>query len=144
MLGRLARELRLLGYDTLYAAAGMEDAAIAHQAHAEGRILLTRDRELLRRRHLDGILITSDQVHEQIAQLTAAGLLPQPRPFTRCRECNTLLQPAGKEEVAGQVPPYVYATQTSFARCPTCQRIYWRGTHWHRMQQRSAVAPATQ
>lgn len=139
MLGRLARELRLLGYDTLYATATMADATIAHLAHAEGRILLTRDREMLRRRQLDGILITSDRVQEQVAQLVTAGLLNQHHPFTRCRECNTLLEAVSKEEIAGQVPPYVYATQTHFARCPTCQRIYWRGTHWQRMRQRSVI-----
>jgi len=143
MLGRLARWLRILGYDTLFAAdsaagAGqaLDDAVIARLAQAEDRWLLTRDRQLLRRRGLRGLLIEAENVEAQLAQVVRACGLTSQRLFTRCLVCNALLEEIAKSAVAGLVPPYVYRTQAQFRRCPACGRIYWRGTHWRAMSEK--------
>ena len=134
MLGKLARWLRLLGYDTLYLQA--DDALLAHRARSEGRILLTRDRELAKRRGLETLLISSEILEEQLVQvLQAIGAPPEPaRP--RCMECNALLRELTPAEARGQVPIYVAQTQTEFHQCPTCLKITWPGTHWDGIQQR--------
>ncbi|MEA3310203.1 MAG: Mut7-C RNAse domain-containing protein [Chloroflexota bacterium] len=134
MLGKLARWLRLLGYDTLYLQ--VDDALLAHRARSEGRILLTRDRELVKRRGLHFLLISSEILEEQLVQvLQAVGPPPEPA-GPRCMECNTPLREIPLAEARSQVPIYVAQTQTEFRQCPTCQRITWPGTHWDGIQQR--------
>lgn len=140
MLGRLARWLRLLGYDAAYE----NDAAdlhLARRARAEGRVLLTRDHALAARRGLETLLITSEKLEEQIEQVRRA-LGPPPEPaLSRCNRCNVPLQDAAPEEVADRVPPYVLRTQDTFRRCPECGRVYWAGTHLeHMSEQVDAVA----
>jgi len=142
MLGSLARWLRRMGYDTDYVNQ-RTDAELARIARAENRVLLTRDRELAGRRGLRALLVQSQTLDEQLAQVTAAfppapGSPPpamgsQP---ARCSECNTPLVEALPEEVADQVPPYVLHTQHHFRRCPGCRRVYWTGTHWPAIQAR--------
>ena len=132
MLGRLATWLRLLGYDTAYLPAA-DDHALARVARAEDRILLTRDVELTRRRGVRHVLIESEKVADQLKQVFHALGLSARHAFSRCAECNLPLDPASKETVRSQVPPYVFQTQEHFLRCPRCQRVYWRGTHWARM-----------
>jgi len=133
MLGKLAKWLRLLGYDTAYDPS-WDDATIARLSRAEGRVVLTRDRQLAERRGLRALFVTSDSLSEQMAQIAAELRLPPSEAGTRCSVCNALLEPLSKQEVAGRVPPYVYDTQQVFHRCPTCDRIYWPGGHWARMQ----------
>jgi uncharacterized protein with PIN domain len=132
MLGRLATWLRLLGYDTRYEHTA-SDAHLAHIARAENRILLTRDVELTRRRGIHAALIESEQVEEQVRQVFRAFNLTARQAFSRCAECNCLLEEVSPEAVRGVVPPYVFHTQTRFRRCPQCARVYWRGTHWARI-----------
>jgi uncharacterized protein with PIN domain len=132
MLGRLAKWLRLLGYDTAYHPE-LDDAALARLARAEQRILLTRDVELTRRRGLQCVLIESDKAAEQLAQVFRELRLHAREAFTRCAECNVRLKPIAKDAVRDQVPPYVWETQTRFLQCPCCHRVYWRGTHWSRI-----------
>jgi hypothetical protein len=141
MLGSLGRWLRLLGYDT--AMAGSEpDWQIVRQARAEGRIILTRDRELARRRGVQTLLVLADDLDGQLAQ-TMHGLdLPQPQPGARCLHCNATLQPASRADVTDDVPPYVLQTQETFRRCPDCRRVYWRGTHWLKIEERTAALQA--
>ena len=117
MLGKLARWLRLSGYDTAYDnAAG--DHELARRARAEGRVLLTRDRALAARRGLNALWIRSEVVEEQVREVqNALGPPPEP-PFSRCAVCNTRLESVSREQIAGQVPPYVLRTQTGFRRCP--------------------------
>lgn len=132
MLGRLAKWLRLLGYDTAYDNHA-DDWELAHRARAEGRVLLTRDRELARRRGLHTLLIQSEVLEEQVQEVQNA-LGPPPHPaLSRCAVCNTALEPVTPAEVADLVPPYVLRTQTEFHRCPGCGRIYWPGTHLDKM-----------
>jgi uncharacterized protein with PIN domain len=135
MLGSLARWLRLLGYDTDYANQ-RADPELARVARAENRVLLTRDRGLAARRGVQALLIESQSLDDQLAQVTAAfPLSPGTRPG-RCSVCNTLLVEATPQEVAGRVPRYVLRRHREFHRCPGCDRVYWRGSHWRNMQAR--------
>lgn len=134
MLGRLAHWLRILGYDTAYS--NMDDHALARQARAEGRILLTRDTQLAQRRGIQALLITSDGLEEQIRQvLTTFGLRPQDT-FSRCPVCNARLQTLSREAAQVRVPLHVSQTHDTFQECPACRRVYWPGSHWTRIRQR--------
>lgn len=135
MLGRLAKWLRILGYDTLYFSS-LDDNDLVRIARAEGRIVLTRDREMLRRRGIDSLLIESDNFEEQIRQVLHDLNLKLDESFSRCPVCNSPLQNIDKEAVRERVPPYVFKTQERFSLCPQCDKIYWRGTHWQRMRER--------
>lgn len=132
MLGRLARWLRVLGYDTLYSS-DAKDAALARRAMAEDRILLTRDVELARRRGVRIILISDDRVESQLRELVRLIPLDAAQAFSRCLDCNLPLTDLDHAHAHDLVPPYVYATQTRFRRCPQCGKVYWRGTHWAHM-----------
>jgi uncharacterized protein with PIN domain len=137
-VGKLARWLRMMGYDSLFFN-GEDDSGMVKQALAESRVILTRDTGMMQRRAVSSgrvrtILIESEEPKRQIQQLMSVfDLKGQSRPFTRCLECNQLLESRSREEMAGRVPPYVYRTQTQYMECPDCHRIYWRGTHWEAM-----------
>jgi uncharacterized protein with PIN domain len=137
MLGRLAKWLRLLGYDTAYFP-NLDDHELVRLARAQGRVLLTRDRELTRRRGMSCLLVESDELEEQIQQAITELHLETEQPFSRCPVCNTPLQEAEKLSVKGRVPPYVFRTKEHFSLCPECDRIYWQGTHWDNMRQEIA------
>lgn len=127
MLGKLAKWLRILGYDVLYCR-NLGDRKLLELARAEGRILLTRDEEL--RRRSQGIFISSDDWREQLRELAQVIQLETSALFTRCLECNVILEQVSGAEVEDAVSPYILATQAEFARCPQCGRIYWKGTHF--------------
>lgn len=133
MLGILAQWLRALGYDALFDPS-LDDDALVRTARAEGRVLLTRDTALLRRRNLQVLYITSQRWEEQVRQVLRELPLPPPAPLTRCLECNTPLEDMLRSEAWGLVPPYVFVRHERFRLCPDCQRVYWQGTHWDRMQ----------
>jgi uncharacterized protein len=128
MLGRLARWLRLMGYDAAYWRDGSDEALIA-AAKAEDRLIITRDHALAGRRGVRALLITAETLDEQLAeaQSTLGG---DPKPFTRCSECNGALVDLPHAAARDLVPPYVWQTQAQFRRCTDCDRIYWKGTHW--------------
>lgn len=140
-VGRLARWLRIMGYDTLIFK-GQDDVDMMTAALAEDRILLTRDSELMKRKliirgQVKAILVKSDNVREQLREvLDALKPLPPSRPLTLCVECNEPLIEKRKEEVRECVPAYVYETQNEYMQCPACCRIYWKGTHWQAMMER--------
>ncbi|MFN3740132.1 MAG: Mut7-C RNAse domain-containing protein [Thermodesulfovibrionales bacterium] len=132
MLGRLARWLRILGYDTLYNK-DITDSELIRIARQEDRIILTRDRGITGKKTIRGyILITSDYIADQLREvfqaLSMRGI-PRPEPFTRCPVCNSQLQRLTKKEVSGLVPDHVYLNHSEFSGCPSCGRIYWRGSH---------------
>jgi hypothetical protein len=129
MLGKLAKWLRILGYDALYCH-DLEDEQLIGLAEAEGRVLLTGDEELWRRRGGGKIFISSDNWREQLRELAQVVELDTSGVFTRCIQCNVPLERLCREEARGLVPPYVFATQEEFGRCPECGRIYWKGTHF--------------
>jgi hypothetical protein len=130
MLGRLAKWLRILGYDVSYFPSSNPDS-LMKQARAEGRIILTRNRHLPQKGPgLRVLLIESDHWREQLAQvLQAYRLRPGKGRFQRCVLCNRRLVSSGSEEVEGKVPDFVLAHYSSFFRCPQCGRIYWQGSH---------------
>lgn len=137
-VGRLAKWLRIAGYDTLFIN-GIDDSGLIRIALEEGRVVLTRDTQILKRRlvasgRLKVVLIEDDEVKAQLRQVvTTLNLARHLRSFTLCLECNQPLVPKKREEVKELVPPYVFQTQNQYMQCPGCQRIYWRGTHWQRM-----------
>lgn len=135
MLGRLATWLRILGYDVEYVRG--EDAALIERARETGRILLTRDTGIVRRRGLPPhLLVHSDHISEQLRQVIQAFHLTAADPSTRrCPRCNALLEPRTKAEVFGRVPEFVWSQQDTFWGCPACGRLYWAGSHWRRMDE---------
>jgi len=138
MLGRLARWLRLLGYDAAYWRTGSDDELI-RRARAEGRLILTRDHELAGRRGVQALLIAAETLDGQIAEARAAlGPAGSPEPFSRCPTCNGRLVDLPRDAARDLVPPYVWHTQLHFRRCPDCGRIYWKGTHFPGMAARLA------
>jgi uncharacterized protein len=137
MLGTLARWLRIMGYDTLFDPA-MDDHQLARLARAEGRVLLTRDRELARRRGVDSLLVESEHLDAQIAQLLAELDLDPAGSFSRCPVCNERLVEMDREEARERVPAYVARTHDTFRSCPGCRRVYWRGSHRQQMEERLA------
>lgn len=134
-LGRLAVYLRLLGFDVLYRN-DYHDDELARISHDERRILLTRDRGLLKRNVVThGYLVRAaeprDQVVEVLRRFDLSRLIV---PFSRCLHCNSALELARKEDVADRLPPHVRTVHDDFRLCPACRRIYWKGTHYDRMQ----------
>jgi uncharacterized protein with PIN domain len=137
-VGRLARWLRIAGFDTVFIN-DLDDNRLVRLALSEGRVLLTKDTQILKRRlvtsgRLKTILIEDDEVKAQLRQVVKAlNLGDKIKPFTLCLECNQPLVLSEKEDVKELVPPYVFQIQTQYMQCPACQRVYWRGTHWQRM-----------
>ena len=133
MLGRLARWLRVLGLDVIYGR-HLSGYGLIHAARQENRLILTRDRRLKQKQPPKFIFIESDQYAHQLHQvIQECRLNVGAALFTRCLECNAVLQPQPKESVEPLVPPYVFATQDHFSWCPKCRRIYWPATHHQRM-----------
>jgi uncharacterized protein with PIN domain len=134
-LGRLARHLRMLGFDALWRSdAGDEE--LARAAAAERRILLTRDQGLLKRRIVThGLWVRATDPRRQLAEVVERLDLRRAfAPFRRCLRCNDLLEAVAKEEVEGELPPSVRRRHDAFRRCPSCRRVYWAGSHHARMQ----------
>jgi len=136
--GKLAKWLRIMGYDTLFFN-GSDDSGMIAIALAEDRVILTRDTQIIKRRvvtsgQLKAILIQSDEPERQMRQvIDTLNLDWQFKPFTICLECNQPLVERSKQQVKDLVPPYVFKTQSQYMECPACHRIYWRGTHWQAM-----------
>jgi len=137
-VGKLVKWLRIMGYDTQLFS-GSDDANMITTALAEGRVILTRDTQIVKRRvvangRLKVILIQSDEPERQMRQvIDTLNLDCRFRPFAICLECNQLLLERSKQQVKDLVPPYVFQTQNQYMECPACHRIYWRGTHWQAM-----------
>jgi uncharacterized protein with PIN domain len=135
-LGGLARLLRMAGFDTIYDN-GLRDEQIEVLAVEEDRVVLTRDRDLLKRRGIGygcfvRALAAEAQLHEVFERL---GLAERARPFTRCLHDNAPLRSIAKAAVLERLPPQVAAFQHEFNICDLCGRVYWKGTHWQRMSE---------
>ncbi|PLQ02094.1 Mut7-C RNAse domain-containing protein [Cupriavidus pauculus] len=135
-LGGLAHLLRMTGFDTLYDN-HFEDSEIARIAADEQRVVLTRDRELLKRREIThGCYVraikSSLQAHEIFARLDLAR---SARPFSLCLTCNVPLQRIDKPEAQGRVPDGVFERHDRFVTCPHCCRVFWEGSHWKHMRE---------
>lgn len=138
MLGSLARWLRMIGCDTVYAK-GWHDSRIIEEAGNSRRIIVTRDRGLFnraRRRGLDAVLV-SDDVARALAVLSLRYGIPLEivPERSRCPVCNSPLRSASKEEVKGRVPPRVYEAYDEFWVCTGCSQVYWRGGHWRGIEE---------
>jgi uncharacterized protein with PIN domain len=138
-LGRLARYLRLLGFDTRYSK-DLEDRTLVAISVRERRILLTRDVGLLKHRVLrHAYRVRSTDPERQIEEVVGALSLGRDlRPFTRCMSCNATIRPVERASVAGRVPARVFRRFRRFIRCTGCGRYYWRGTHFERLRQLSS------
>ena len=134
MVGKLARWLRLLGYDTTYLPQ-LSPEGVMREARRQGRIILTRDSRILRRKDAPPLVfLKGDHFREQLKQIVGELRLdPVEQLLTRCSECNVRLQPMTKAEARDRVPEYVWQTQEEFRHCPVCHRIYWGATHKERM-----------
>ena len=135
-LGRLARYLRMLGFDTRFDN-DIGDRELARVAAAEKRILVTRDKALLMRRDvMRGVYLRDTGAREQLVYLiNRLDLYRDCRPFSRCMHCNGMLQPAPKSSVLADLPPRTRELFECFWRCEQCGKVYWRGSHFERMQQ---------
>ena len=143
MLGRLARWLRLLGYDTAYSS-HIEKSLLLRISREEERILLTRDTRLVQVRGLTKyLLLTDNDPREQLKKVvTAFALFPpgkspesfMPPAVGRCSLCNTILENVSKEQAKERVPEYVFLTTKSINKCPDCDKYYWKGTHQERFR----------
>lgn len=134
-LGGLARLLRMAGFDTLYDN-HFDDAEIEAVAQREGRIVLSRDRELLKRRGIDHgchvhAIVPEAQLREIVVRL---DLRRSARPFSRCLRCNAPLRDIAKAVVLDRLPPNVREAQVRFSTCDVCGRVYWEGSHWRDMR----------
>ena len=138
MVGKLARWLRILGYDVRYSNRYRDDE-IVRLAQSEKRIILTRDARLVERcRAEDYVFIQSGALDAQMLQLIRESGIKPLDLFSRCLECNRPLEETPKEAIGDRVPAYVYQTQGQFRSCPGCQRVYWPGTHGDDVRRRVA------
>jgi uncharacterized protein with PIN domain len=131
MLGRLATWLRLLGCDVEYLRA-ISDEDLVERAYRSGRVILTRDLQLIRRRKArdNHFFVRGDGYKDQLRQVVERfSIDPLARFLTRCLRCNEPLVGIDRPAVREKVPPYVYRTQHDFKACVRCGRVYWRGTH---------------
>ncbi len=133
-LGKLARYLRILGFDTAYQN-DFEDEELAEISHDQGRILLTRDRRLLMRNMVQrGYCVRALEPRQQVLEVVQRfKLSEQVIPFERCPHCNTRLTAVSKDEVLERLEPLTKRYFNEFHICPKCGQIYWKGSHYKRM-----------
>jgi len=134
MLEKLARWLRLLGFDCAFER-GITDGELVRRSLAEGRIILTRDRGIANDWRIAGIVIvpagpTHDQLGDVVRRL---DLHDRIRPYTRCSRCNAEVVEASTDEVAGRVPDRIREVYRRFVRCPRCGVVHWAGSHTTRI-----------
>jgi uncharacterized protein with PIN domain len=130
-LGRLAKWLRILGFDSEYFV--QENAgSLIIQALRDERIIITRNSHLPKTKGVRVILIATERIKEQLSEtLHKLNIRPdESLMFSRCIICNVELIDIEKEAIKDKVPEYVFRTQEDFITCPNCNRIYWQGTHW--------------
>jgi uncharacterized protein with PIN domain len=134
-LGRLAAYLRMLGFDTVYRN-DYADEELARISSQEGRILLTRDRGLLKRSEVThGYCVRGTNPRQQMVEvLRRFDLFQAVKPFSRCMRCNGALEDVPKEAIVDRLPPLTQEYYDEFCVCSRCNRIYWQGSHYERME----------
>ena len=138
MLGKMAKELRMLGYDTIYYR-GEDAHQMIQLARLEGRVIVTRDTKVLPKRPEDRVIrVTEDNPFLQLRELIERGYisLNDKHLFSRCLLCNAPIDEIPREEAEGKVPDFILYQQRTFYRCPQCGRIYWQGSHQGNMQKK--------
>ena len=136
MLGSLAKWLRILGIDTFYASSQITDDELLTIAQHEGRILLTRDKELLircQKEKLQSIKIENTDLDEQLKELMNKIEFNKKLILSRCTRCNELLASIHQNDVRGKVPKKVFERNNKFWYCSKCQKYYWKGSHYDSM-----------
>ncbi len=135
-LGKLANHLRMLGFDTLYRN-DYADEELAYISSNEERILLTRDLGVLKRSIVKlGYYVRETNPQRQLVEvLQRFDLFDQIRPFFRCIQCNISLKTVAKETIIEKLPPKVREHYQEFRQCPSCEQIFWKGSHFHKMQE---------
>ncbi|MDH4067965.1 MAG: Mut7-C RNAse domain-containing protein [Dehalococcoidia bacterium] len=140
-VGKLARWLRMIGYDTTLLRQ-KDDAQMIKIALGENRVILTKDAQFMKRRlvtngSLKTVHIDQDDPKLQVQEVVKTLALDYHfRPFSLCLECNEVLVARDKENVKNLVPAHVFETQSRYTQCPACHRVYWPGTHWQAMVKR--------
>jgi len=130
MLGRLAKWMRLMGFDTTYYK-DTDGKTIIYKSRREGRTILTRSK-ILTEKYDDLILIESELLVEQLKQMVK--IVDIKAPFSRCPVCNTETEEVKKETIKEDVPSYVFEIHDDFKRCPRCGRVFWKGTHYKKIE----------
>jgi uncharacterized protein with PIN domain len=135
MLGKLAKWLKILGFDALFFSK-IEDDALLTIARKEGRILLTKDTALIQQaKDVEALFLKSEEWQEQVQQvLEHFNLREKVNPHTRCIDCNVVLKNLPKKNAKNLVSVFVFDKADSFALCPNCGRVFWRGTHFKDME----------
>ncbi len=135
MLGKLAKWLKILGFDALYFSK-IEDSDLLVLAQKEGRVLLSRDNGLIgKSRNIKTLFIESEDWNTQVEQvLNEFELWEDVSPYSRCIECNVELRDLPKKKARNLVTPFVFEQAESFALCPECGRVFWKGTHHKDME----------
>ncbi len=136
MLGKLAKKLRMLGYDAVYYGGG-DLHQLIHMAREDGRVILTRNKKLIPKRPEDRIIqVSEDDPVLQLQALAQQGCVAFTRDklLSRCLVCNSLIEEIPREDAEGKVPDFIFYQQKTFFRCPSCRRIYWQGSHPKRME----------
>jgi len=134
-LGKMAKWLRILGYDTTYWASADLDGLL-HKAHDEARILVTKDSRLYRKKGgLRAVHVREDNPFLQLREVVQHFQLPihDENLFSRCLHCNVPLEEVNRDDVREEVPDYVFHMHQEFSRCPSCRKVYWMGTHHDHM-----------
>jgi len=141
-LGKLARKLRLLGFDT-YFESNLEDNEIIRMSLAEDRIVLSRDKELINSSRItQGYRILSSDPREQIREVMIRfDLQKNMNPFSRCIDCNGMIENVSKESVNEYLPPKTRQYFDEFFRCRDCGKIYWEGSHYENMKKQIQNLP---
>ena len=139
MLGRLAKWLRIFGYDTSYFPSA-NNLRLILMARKEKRILLTRDTHLIKRKNIcDFLFVKSDRWDKQLIEIIKGLRLDiqlNSHLFSRCSICNTPTSEADKKKIKSHIPPYVFQNNNDFVYCPSCKKYYWKGTHWEKMNKK--------
>lgn len=140
-VGRLARWLRMMGYDAVLFQE-LDDGLMVKLALAQGRIIITKDSEFMKRRavtsrRVKALLVTGDDPELQMRKvISELNLNTHFKPFSRCLECNTVLLPRNRAGIENEVPPRVFERQEQYMECPGCRRLFWQGTHWEDMRRK--------
>ncbi len=137
MLGKLAKWLKILGFDTAYFSR-IEDEDLLVFAQNESRVLLTRDNGLIEKsKNVQALFINSEKWSEQIQQvLKEFNLKGKAKPNSLCIECNTVLRILPKERAKNMVTPFIYKNADIFSLCPECGRVFWKGNHHNDMEEK--------
>jgi len=137
MLGSLARWLRLFGFDTFYANSEISDDEVLRIAENENRILITRDKELIiraKKKKIQLIETSLVDLDEQLIHVVKKEFIDEKMILSRCSLCNTILEEIKKNDVKTKVPEKVFLNNDRFWFCSKCDKIYWMGSHYNKIQ----------